>query len=322
MTSRYEAADLAAVTPIPFASRRNRVTRARFGHVLEPPPAVESLIESLPDLLAATAFRTIVARWAEAVGGDRAVVLLLGGHVVKAGCSPFLIDCVARGWVTHLALNGATAIHDFEIALFGETSEDVAANLADGSFGLSDETGRGMAEAAEMARGDGLGLGEALGRWLLEHDPPVSHAAESLLAQAYVHAIPLTVHTAIGAEIHHQHPAFDGAAAGAASHLDFRILAAGLRGLHDGGVVVNFGSAVVLPEVFVKALNVARHLWPPLRNFTAADFDMLRQYRPLANVIGRPVLEGGEGYHVTGHHELLIPLLYYALRARLAREPS
>jgi hypothetical protein len=318
VASRYDAADLLAVTPIPFSERRNRVSVAQFGDVLAASPAINALIGALPDLLAAASFRAIVARWVEAVRGSRAVVLMLGGHVIKAGCSPFLIECVSRGWATHIAFNGATAIHDFEIACFGETSEDVAENLADGSFGLADETGRWMSEAAAAARAEGLGYGEALGRWLIERRPPVPHARESLLAQAYTHQVPLTVHAAIGAEIIHQHPAFDGAAAGAASHLDFRILAASLKGLHEGGLVVNFGSAVVLPEVFVKALNVARHLWPPLRNFTAADFDMLRHYRPEMNVIGRPVLEGGEGYHVTGHHEILIPLLYYALHARLA----
>lgn len=318
MASRYEAANLAAVTPSPFSRRRNKVSVAQFGALLEDPPAIDRLIGAMPDLLAAAAFRAIIESWEEAVRRERAVVLLLGGHVIKTGCSPFLIDCVARGWVTHLAFNGATAIHDFEIALFGETSEDVAENLADGSFGLADETGRWMAAAADQARVEELGYGEALGRWLTDRRPAAPHAGASLLAQAYAHTVPLTVHAAIGAEIIHQHPAFDGAAAGGASHLDFRILAASLRNLHDGGLVMNFGSAVILPEVFVKALNVARHLWPPLKNFTAANFDMLRHYRPEMNVIGRPVLAGGEGYHVTGHHEMLIPLLYYALRARMA----
>lgn len=318
MASRYEAADLTAVTPIPFSRRRNKVSVAQFGDVLAQAPDIERLIGALPDLLAATDFRTVVERWAAAVHQDRAVVLLLGGHVVKTGCSPFLIDCVSRGWVTHIAFNGATAIHDLEIAMFGETSEDVAENLADGSFGLADETGRWMAEAAGEARQEELGLGEALGRWLLARRPPPPHARASLLAAAYDCGVPLTVHPTIGAEIVHQHPAFDGAATGWASHLDFRILAASLRRLHEGGLVINFGSAVVLPEVFVKALNVARHLGAPVKNFTAANFDMLRHYRPDVNVVGRPVLEGGEGVHLTGHHEIMIPLLYYALRARLS----
>lgn len=318
MSSRYTAADLSAIRPIPFADRRNKVSVAQFGEVLDGPPAVEPLIGALPDILAAADFRTIVDRWVEAVREERAVVVLCGGHVIKTGVSPFLSDALERGWIDHLAFNGATAIHDFEIACFGETSEDVAENLADGTFGLADETGRWMAEAVASGAAEELGFGEALGRWLVRRDPPAPHLRESLLARAWSAGIPVTVHAAIGAEITHQHPAFDGAAAGAASHRDFRILAASLRGLHLGGFVANLGSAVVLPEVFVKALNVARHLWPPLTGFTAVDLDMIRHYRPSVNVIGRPVLEGGEGFHLTGHHELLVPLLYYALRARLA----
>ncbi len=195
----------------------------------------------------------------------------------------------------------------------------MAENLADGTFGLADETGAWMAEAVARGHAEELGCGEALGRWLAERDPSVPHARESLLARAWLRGVPVSVHVAIGAEITHQHPRFDGAASGAASHRDFRILAASLRGLHQGGFVANLGSAVVLPEVFVKALNVARHLWPPLKDFTAVNVDMTRHYRPEMNVVGRPVLAGGRGYHLTGHHEILIPILYYALRARLDR---
>ncbi len=319
MTSRYPAADLAAVTPLPFSQRRNKVSIAQFGEVLERPPAIEPLIGALPDILAAADLRAVVDAWAEAVRDGRAVVVMCGGHVVKTGCSPFLADAVDRGWISHLAFNGATAIHDFEIACFGETSEDVAENLADGTFGLADETGAWMAEAVSRGHAEELGCGEALGRWLAERDPPVPHARESLLARAWARGVPVSVHVAIGAEITHQHPRFDGAASGAASHHDFRILAASLRELHGGGLVANLGSAVVLPEVFVKALNVARHLWPPLKDFTAVNVDMTRHYRPEMNVVGRPVLAGGRGYHLTGHHEILIPILYYALRARLDR---
>lgn len=319
MTSRYPAADLAAVTPLPFSQRRNKVSIAQFGEVLERPPAIEPLIGALPDVLAAADLRAVVDAWTEAVRDGRSVVVMCGGHVVKTGCTPFLADALDRGWISHLAFNGATAIHDFEIACFGETSEDVAENLADGTFGLADETGAWMAEAVGRGNSEELGCGEALGRWLAEHDPPVPHARESLLARAWLRGVPVSVHAAIGAEITHQHPRFDGAALGAASHRDFRILAASLRELDGGGLVANLGSAVVLPEVFVKALNVARHLWPPLKDFTAVNLDMTRHYRPEMNVVGRPVLAGGRGYHLTGHHEILIPVLYYALRARLDR---
>lgn len=317
MTSRYRAADLSDVRPVPFAARRNKVSVSQFGEVLDPPPPVDGLIAALPDILAAADFRRIVDRWVDAVRGERAVVVMCGGHVVKTGCSPFLIDALDRGWITHVAFNGATAIHDFEIACFGETSEDVAENLADGTFGLADETARWLAEAVAAGHAEDLGCGEALGRWLAGRAPSPPHLDASLLARAWERAVPLTVHVTIGAEITHQHPAFDGVAWGATSHRDFRILAESLRRLHEGGIAFNLGSAVVLPEVFVKALNVARHLSPPLKNFTAVNVDMLRHYRPEMNVIGRPVLEGGEGYQLTGHHELMIPLLYYALRARL-----
>ena len=319
MTSRFPAADLAAVTPLPFSQRRNKVSIAQFGEVLERPPAIEPLIGALPDILAAADLRAVVDAWAEAVRQGRSIVVMCGGHVVKTGCSPFLADALDRGWMTHLAFNGATAIHDFEIACFGETSEDVAENLADGTFGLADETGAWMADAVSRGDAEELGCGEALGQWLVERDPPVPHERESLLARAWLRGVPVSVHVAIGAEITHQHPRFDGAALGAASHRDFRILAASLRELHGGGLVANLGSAVVLPEVFVKALNVARHLWPPLKDFTAVNVDMTRHYRPEMNVVGRPVLAGGRGYHLTGHHEILIPVLYYALRARLDR---
>ena len=319
MTSRYPAADLAAVTPLPFSQRRNKVSIAQFGEVLERSPAIEPLIGALPDILAAADLRAVVDAWAEAVRDGRAVVVMCGGHVVKTGCSPFLADALDRGWISHLAFNGATAIHDFEIACFGETSEDVAENLADGTFGMADETGAWMADAVGRGDAEELGCGEALGRWLAERDPPVPHARESLLARAWLRGVPVSVHVAIGAEITHQHPRFDGGTLGSASHRDFRILAASLRELHDGGFVANLGSAVVLPEVFVKALNVARHLWPPLKDFTAVNVDMTRHYRPEMNVVGRPVLAGGRGYHLTGHHEILIPVLYYALRARLDR---
>lgn len=315
MSSRYDAADLSAVRPIPFTERASKVSVARFGEVLDRAPPIESLIGTLPDVLAAADFRAVVDRWAGAVRTGRATVVMCGGHVVKTGVSPFLIDALERGWIDHLAFNGATAIHDFEIACFGETSEPVAEALADGRFGLADETARWMAEATATA--ENLGLGEALGRWLARRDPPVPHARASLLASAWTARIPITVHVAVGAEVTHQHPAFDPGACGAASHRDFRVLAASLRGLDDGGFVANLGSAVLLPEVFVKALNLARHLHGPVAGFTAVDLDMIRHYRPEVNVIGRPTMGGGEGLRLTGHHELLVPLLYYALRARL-----
>jgi hypothetical protein len=245
----------------------------------------------------------------------RAVVLMLGGHVVKTGCSPLLIDLVRRGVVTHLALNGATAIHDYEIARFGQTSEDVAENLANATFGMADETGREMNDAFVRGQAESWGMGEALARTLIDAD--ATHRDVSLLVAAYEAGVPVTVHVAIGAEIIHQHPAARGAAIGETSYRDFRVLVKTLGDLGDGGVVANVGSAVVLPEVFLKALTLARNLGTPVNDFTAVDFDMIRHYRPQMNVIGRPVQMGGRGMHITGHHEILIPLLYRSIIWRL-----
>lgn len=311
----FPAVDLAGLRTRPFHARPARVHLADLGRPLDPPPDVDRLLSGLPRLLAAEDLRSVARSWAGAVRGRAGVLVMAGGHVVKAGCGPFVADLVARGAVSHLALNGAAAIHDLELALFGATSEDVAENLADGSFGAADETGRAFARA--LAAAGGRGAGEALGRLLEEEEAP--HRDTSLLAACWRARVPVTVHVAVGAEITHQHPACDGAAVGETSHRDFRVLAHSVGELREGAVVLNLGSAVILPEVFLKALSVARNLGRPARGFTAVDVDMLRHYRPAANVVGRPVLAGGRGLHLTGHHEILIPILYYAVRAALER---
>jgi hypothetical protein len=312
----FPAVDLAGLRTRPFRARPARVHAADLGRPVDPPPDVERLLEGLPRLLAAEDLRVVVRAWAGAVRRRAGAVVMAGGHVVKAGCGPFLADLIARGAVSHLALNGAAAIHDVELALLGATSEDVAENLADGTFGAADETGRAFARA--FAAAEGRGAGEALGRLLEEEAAP--GRGSSLLAACWRTRVPVTVHVAIGAEITHQHPACDAAAVGETSHRDFRVLAHSVGELRDGGVVLNLGSAVILPEVFLKALSVARNLGRPARGFTAVDVDMLRHYRPAANVVGRPVLAGGRGIHLTGHHEILIPILYYAVRAALEGE--
>ncbi|MFN2433424.1 MAG: hypothetical protein ABR599_11540 [Gemmatimonadota bacterium] len=308
----FPAVDLSRVRTVPFHRRRNLVRLSDVARILEPPPDLRPLLGSLPNLLAASELREVARAFAGAARGGGAVVMA-GGHVVKAGCAPYLVDLIGRGAITHLALNGAAAIHDFELARFGETSEDVAENLADGSFGMSEETGREFNGALAAARG--RGAGEALG-WALE-EGGAPHRDASLLAACVRRGVPVSVHVAVGAEITHQHPTCDGAAVGATTHRDFRVLAHSLTRLGPGGIVLNLGSAVVLPEVFVKALSVARNLGHEARGFTAVDFDMIRHYRPAMNVIGRPVLGGGRGVHLTGHHEILIPLLYYAVRSLL-----
>jgi hypothetical protein len=244
---------------------------------------------------------------------DRGVVLMLGGHVVKTGLSPVLIDLMKRRIVTHVAMNGSAAIHDYEVARFGATSEDVAAGLRDGTFGMAEETGRGLNEAFAAGRDRQRGMGESVAI-ALEQEPDLAHPELSVLLQANRLGVPATVHAALGAEIIHQHPAADGAAIGDTSLRDFRRLAASLPSLHDGGVVLNVGSAVIMPEVFLKALTIARNLNEGRpTGFTTCDMDMQRHYRPRVNVVQRPVLAGGEGFEITGHHEIMVPLLAWAV---------
>jgi len=247
----------------------------------------------------------------------RAVIAMLGGHVVKTGLAPLLIDLMRRGVITHIAMNGSAAIHDYEICRFGATSEDVAAGLRDGTFGMSDETGREMNTAFVDGMQNGYGMGEALGR-ALEARNDLANPELSVLLNAHKLGVTATVHAALGAEIIHQHPAANGAAIGDTSHRDFRRLAGALIGIHDGGVVLNLGSAVIMPEVFLKALTIARNLndGKP-QSFVTVDLDMQRHYRPRVNVVQRPTLHSGRGYELTGHHEIMVPLLVWAVAARL-----
>ena len=311
-------ADLSKVRTIPIARRANKVRAEEFASPPGQDRSFAAFLRSLPDALVARDFLAIAGDIARAAG-KKGVVVMTGGHVVKTGLAPLLIDLMRRGVITHLAMNGSAAIHDYEIARWGGTSEDVAAGLKDGTFGMSEETGRGMNEAFVRGMAEGWGMGEALSRALRECDALV-HPELSLLVNAPLYDVPLTVHAALGAEIIHQHPAASGAAIGDTSHRDFRRLAASLPALHDGGVVLNLGSAVIMPEVFLKALTIARNLnGGKPTGFTACDFDMMRHYRPRVNVVQRPTLAGGRGYEITGHHELMVPLLVWAVEERMAR---
>lgn len=316
MASKYAAADLSKARTIAFASRENKVSVEQFAAVPDWKGLSADPLSNMPDLLAANELRTVAGAIGVAHREGRAVVFMLGGHVVKTGCSPLFIDLIQRGVITHVAMSGATAIHDYEIGRFGQTSEDVGANLANATFGMVDETGGEMNEAFQRGQLEGWGMGEALARALRSHG--AANAESSLLVTAYEADVPVTVHTAIGAEIVHQHPACRGAALGETSYVDFKILVESLKGLGRGGVLANVGSAVMLPEVFLKALTLARNLGEPVNEFTAVNFDMRRQYRPDVNVIGRPVQTGGRGIHITGHHEIMIPLLYRAVAWRLS----
>ena len=306
-------ADLSKVRTIPVAGRPNKVNASEFA---TPPRADRSFgafVRSLPDVLKAADFRRVVDAIVQAHRGKRAVIVMLGGHVVKTGVGPLLVELMTRGIVTDLAMNGSAAIHDYEIARFGATSEDVAAGLRDGTFGMADETGRGLNDAFVRGMAAGWGMGESVAR-ALDAESSLAHPELSLILQARRLGVGVTVHAALGAEVIHQHPAANGAAIGDTSHRDFRRLAASLERLHDGGVVLNCGSAVIMPEVFLKALTVARNLNAGRpTDFVTCDLDMQRHYRPHVNVVQRPTLTGGAGYELTGHHELMLPLLTWAI---------
>lgn len=284
-----------------------------FAHPPSSDRSFKGFLDALPDILVARDFRRVVNDIASAARSGRGVVLMFGGHVVKTGLSPVIIELMRRQVVSHIAMNGSAAIHDYEVARFGATSEDVAAGLRDGTFGMAEETGRGMNDAFVSGQREGLGMGEAVGV-ALSRESGLANPELSILLQAYSAGIPATVHAALGAEIVHQHPAADGAAIGETSLRDFRRLAASLPSLHDGGVVLNIGSAVIMPEVFLKALTIARNLNDGRpTGFTTCDLDMQRHYRPRVNVVQRPTMGGGQGFEITGHHEIMVPLLAWAV---------
>lgn len=307
---------LQGVRTYPLAERPSLVRVRDFCQVPEPLPGFEAFVDSLPEIYAGKHFRELVQRIVGAKLAGRPVAVALGAHVLKVGLAPLLIDLMERGVIDFVAMNGAGAIHDFEIAVAGVTSEDVAAQLPLGDFGFADETGRGLAEAArrgcEPEGGDAGGFGRGLGRMLLEREAP--HVDLSVAAQAVRLGLDVTVHVCLGADIVHMHPAADGARIGEASMLDFRHVCRFVHGL-DGGVWINVGCAVVLPEVFLKAVSVAINLGAKLDTMTTANLDMLRQYRAETNVVNRPP---GRGLSILGQHELMLPLLRQAVLAKLA----
>jgi hypothetical protein len=312
--SRYREADLAKLTVGSVQDRKARVRVEEFARALEP-AAARTLLRSMPDQLAARALREAVARVAEAHRTRRPVVAMLGGHVIKVGASPCLITLMERGVIGHLAMNGAAAIHDVEIAREGRTSEDVEEQLHAGRFGMVDETGNFMNGALPGGRARAEGLGETWGRALAESAP--AHLGASLLGTAWRLGIPATVHVAIGTDTIHHHPACDGAALGEMTLRDFRILAASLDQAR-GAAVLNIGSAVIMPEVFLKALSVARNLGADLSGLTTVNFDQILHYRPRVNVVERPTrAAGSRGIALTGHHEIMLPLFCAALLAEI-----
>jgi hypothetical protein len=310
---RQEPLGLEGLRTLPIAERGGKVEIEDFAQPYEKGAGVGRLIESLPTILAGGALRGVIAALQRARKEERAIIWGLGGHVIKCGLGDVLLDLMRRGFVTAIAMNGAASIHDFEIAIAGSTSEDVEAALPDGRFGSAEETGREMNRAIVDGAREELGMGEALGRHLDKITDP-KFAPHSIVLGAYRASVPVTVHVAVGTDTPHTHPSADPGAIGVTTHRDFRLLCSLARELDAGGVYLNVGSAVVLPEVFLKAVSVVRNLGHPLAGFTTVNFDFIQHYRPRVNVVERPhARSGGSGYAITGHHELMIPLLAAAL---------
>ena len=301
--------DVSNIVTIPLASRPSKVQAMAFSKPVCAEQA--SLLDAMPDTLAARDLRRLATAVVAANRAGKRVLFGLGAHLFKVGLSPVLIQLVEEGFVDGLALNGAGIIHDYEIAACGATSEDVDTALQDGRFGVTRETGEALNGAIAEGAREGIGIGEGVGRLLAGLETPTARFA--VLGACYRRRIPVTVHVAVGTDVLHVHPSADGAAIGAASLRDFRLFAALVSGLDGGGVYLNLGSAVILPEVFLKAVTLVRNLGNPLRGFTTADFDFLRHYRPLSNVVRRPVAGHGTGLSFTGHHEILVPLLAASL---------
>ncbi len=317
--AKFRQIDLSRVKTIPIAQRKSKVMPGDFARVYNPKKeSFARFVASLPHILVAEDLRRVVDDIVSARKKRKPVILLMGAHVIKVGLSPLIIDLLKNNIITAVAMNGAAAIHDVETAMWGKTSEDVAANLVDGRFGMSRETGEFINSALSygFVYGDD-GFGETIAKELLRRK--AKNRKFSILASSYLHGAPVTVHAAIGTDIIHQQPTMDGAATGEMSFRDFKIFCNAVKDLKGGGVVLNVGSAVMMPEVFLKALTVARNLGHKAKNFTTVNFDMIRHYRPAMNVVERPTQNGGRGYSVTGHHEIMIPLLCAMIKLRLTK---
>ena len=313
--SRYpeQPLDFSALKTVSIHDRGGKVKLEAFASPHQKGGDMIAFLASLPHILAGDSLRAVIEALIRARESKRAIIWGLGGHVIKCGLAPILIDLMKRGFATAFAMNGAAAIHDFEIAIAGATSEDVEAVLPDGRFGSADETGREMNHALDYAFHHDLGAGEAYGLRLAQLAVP-RFRNFSLLHAAYQNVTPVTVHVAVGTDTPHTHPAAVGADNGAATHRDFRLFSTLVQQLDRGGVYVNLGSAVVLPEVFLKAVSVVRNLGGTLTGFTTVNIDFLQHYRPKLNVVERPHSGGaGQGYALTGHHEILLPLIAAAL---------
>ncbi len=299
---------LAEIKTYELASRPSKVMIKDFAKPIEADDSLKNFLDKLPNILAVQSLRELAKQVRRAKDLNKPIIWGIGGHIVKTGLAPVIIDLLKRGFVSAIASNGSVLVHDCEIALVGFTSEDVGATLEKGDFGAAKETGEILNSAAMRGQQDNIGLGEAMGREVSEINP--KNSPVSLLCQTYKHEIPFTAHLSVGADIGHFHSSCDGAALGATSHTDFRLLCSLVKEMNGGGVYLNLGSAVVLPEIFLKAVTVVRNLGFPLADITTANFDFIQHYRPLTNVVRRPTANGaGRGFSIIGHHELMIPLL-------------
>ncbi len=314
---KYTPIDISKVRTMSVHDRICKVTTDLAARPWTPGESFSFFLESMPDALAASDLRDLIRLIADAVYSERPVIAMMGAHVIKVGLAPVIIDLMESGILSGIALNGAGAIHDIELAYFGKTSEDVADLLPDGRFGMARETAEILNGAVAEGARESLGFGEAVGKRVVRDNP--HHIHHSILGKGSMTGIPVTVHVAIGTDIVHQHPSADGAAIGSTTLRDFYIFAENLSKIHNGGVVLLFGSAVILPEVFLKALTVARNVHGNITDFTTASFDMIRHYRPHENVVRRPVQAGGRGMTFTGHHEILIPMLAAAIKEAVSK---
>ncbi len=322
MDSHYpiQPLDFDGVSTYPLESRKSKVNVGMFAKAMDGSENIPGFISKLPHILAAEALRKLVRAVLYARASRKPIVWGLGGHVIKVGLGPVLVDLMESGFVTGIAMNGSAAIHDFEVALQGTTSEEVEEQIGEGRFGMARETGEYMNAAIAESADRGIGMGEGLGLFINSGEAQgirFAHPSASVLAEAYTRHIPVTVHVAIGTDIIHAHPMASGMALGEATYRDFRLFCSMARDLDEGGVYLNVGSAVVLPEVFLKAVSIVRNLGHRLEEFTTANLDFIQHYRPTQNVLKRPTRNSGQAIALTGHHEIMVPLIAAALKGSL-----
>lgn len=316
--TRYKEIDIRQVKTTSIRKRKNKVTAEHLARPMSSGNLFRTFWKGLPPVLASRDLKELVDQIVSAIRKKKPVLIMMGAHVIKVGLSPIITDLMKMGAIQGIALNGAGVIHDLELSYFSKTSEDVASSLKNGQFGMVQETALILNQTIRECQDEELGFGEAIGKRIAHDIPP--HFRLSILGKAYQLKIPVTVHVALGTDIIHQHPSADGAAIGEMSLRDFRIWTHLVSQIGNGGVVLLIGSSVVLPEVFLKALTVARNITGEIKDFTTASFDIIRHYRPQVNVVERPTQEGGKGYTFVGHHEIMIPLLAAGIKESLVKK--